>query len=106
MELVSAEDWLPTFVAAAGGDPSLRENATKGVSADNRTFKVHIDGYNQLDYLTGQTTKGARHEFFYFSDDGDLMAYRDDRFKFVFSRQDAKGMDIWRNPLTQLRGPS
>jgi arylsulfatase len=105
MELFSAEDWLPTLVAAAGGDANLRENATKGVTAGNKTFKVHIDGYNQLDYLTGKADKGARHEFFYFSDDGDLMAFRDDRFKFIFERQDAKGMAVWRMPLTSMRAP-
>jgi arylsulfatase len=67
-ELFSAEDWLVTLVAAAGGDPNLRESATKGVSAGNKTFKVHLDGYNQLDYLTGKTNKSARPEYVYFSD--------------------------------------
>lgn len=104
-ELFSAEDWLTTLVAAAGGDPNLRENAKKGVTAGNKTFKVHLDGYNQLDYLTGKTTKGARSEYFYFSDDGDLLAYRDDRYKFHFSIQQATGMDVWRMPMTTLRTP-
>jgi arylsulfatase A-like enzyme len=105
MELFSAEDWLTTLVAAAGGDPNLRDSALKGVSAGGKSFKVHLDGYNQLDYLTGKTDKGSRHEFYYFSDDGDLMAYRDDRFKVIFERQDAKGMAVWRNPMTSLRAP-
>lgn len=105
-ELFSAEDWLPTFVAAAGGDPKLRESALKGVSAGSKTFKVHIDGYNQLDYLTGKAPKGQRSEFVYFDDDGNLVAYRDDRFKYTFARQDAKGMEIWRAPLTTLRAPT
>jgi arylsulfatase len=104
-ELFSAEDWLVTLVAAAGGDPKLRENATKGVTAGNKTFKVHLDGYNQLDYLIGKSEKGARHEFFYFSDDGDLMAFRDDRFKFTYARQDAIGVTVWQEPLTKLRVP-
>ena len=104
-ELFSAEDWLPTLVAAAGGDPKIREDATKGVQEGDKYFKVHIDGFNQLDYLTGAATNSARHEFFYFSDDGDLMAYRDDRFKFNFAVQYATGMNIWRNPMTQLRAP-
>jgi len=102
-ELFSAEDWLTTFVAAAGGDPNLRESATKGVKLGDKTFKVHLDGYNQLDYLTGKTDKGARHEFFYFSDDGDLMAMRDDRFKYVFMEQRAIGVDVWIEPMTVLR---
>ena len=102
-ELFSAEDWLPTLVAAAGGDPNLREDATKGVTAGSKKFKVHIDGYNQLDYLTGKTDKGPRHEFYYFSDDGDLMAMRDDRFKYIFMEQKAIGVDVWIEPLTTLR---
>jgi len=105
-EMFSAEDWLPTLVAAAGGDANLRETAVKGVTAGTRTFKVHIDGYNQLDYLTGKSKTSARHEFFYFSDDGDLMAFRDDRFKYVYARQDAIGVAVWEMPLTQLRVPT
>jgi len=104
-ELFSAEDWLTTLVAAAGGDANLRENATKGVTAGNKSFKVHLDGYNQLDYLTGKTNKSARPEYFYFSDDGDLLAYRDERFKYHFTIQQATGMNVWRMPLTPMRAP-
>ena len=104
-ELFSAEDWLPTLVAAAGGSQTVREDSVKGVTLGSKTFKVHIDGYNQLPYLTGQTTKSARPEFVYFSDDGDLVAYRNDRFKAVFLAQYATGMQVWRQPLTSLRAP-
>lgn len=104
-ELFSAEDWLVTLVAAAGGDPNLRESATKGVKAGNKTFKVHLDGYNQLDYLIGKNQKGARHEFFYFSDDGDLTGFRDDRFKYHYALQEATGPTVWMMPLTQMRLP-
>jgi arylsulfatase len=103
--LFSAEDWLPTLVAAAGGDANLRESATKGVTAGNKTFKVHIDGYNQVDYLTGKTDKSARKEFAYFSDDGDLMAFRDERFKYIYQMQRAIGVLVWVDPLTVLRAP-
>ncbi len=103
--LFSAEDWLTTLVAAAGGSPTLREDATKGVTAGSKTFKVHLDGYNQLDYLTGKTNQSARSEFVYFDDDGNLVAYRDARFKFIFSAQYATGMAVWRMPLTTLRAP-
>jgi arylsulfatase len=102
--LFSAEDWLPTLVAAAGGDPNIAVDATKGVTEAGKTFKVHLDGYNQVPYLSGQSGT-ARHEFVYFDDDGDLVAYRDDRFKYVFSRQDAHGMEIWRVPMTHMRAP-
>jgi arylsulfatase len=104
-ELFSAEDWLPTFVAAAGGDANLRESATKGVKAGDKTFKVHLDGYNQLPYLTGQSQQSARKEYVYFSDDGELLAYRDERYKYHFEVQLATGMNVWRMPLTSIRAP-
>ena len=104
-ELFSAEDWLVTLVAAAGGDPNLRENARRGVTAGDKTFKVYLDGYNQLDYLTGKTERGVRGEFFYFSDDGDLMAYRDRRYKYIYQVQSAVGVKVWVEPLTVLRTP-
>jgi arylsulfatase A-like enzyme len=104
-DLVSAGDWLVTLVAAAGGDPNLRENATKGVSAGSKSFKVHLDGFNRLDYLTGKTNKGPRDEFFYFSDDGDLMAYRDRRFKYIYQVQRAIGVQVWIDPFVVLRVP-
>jgi arylsulfatase len=103
--LFSAEDWLPTLVAAAGGSPTVREDTVKGVALGDKKFKVHIDGYNQLDYLTGKSAKSARPEYVYFSDDGDLLAYRDERFKYHFIVQLATGMDVWRMPLTPVRAP-
>jgi arylsulfatase A-like enzyme len=102
--LFSAEDWLPTLIAAAGGDANLPVDVIKGVQEGGKSFKVHLDGYNQVPYLSGKTGT-ARHEFVYFDDDGDLVAYRDDRFKYVFSRQDAHGMEIWRVPMTKMRAP-
>jgi arylsulfatase A-like enzyme len=102
--LFSAEDWLPTLVAAAGGDPNITAAAVKGVTEGSKTFKVHLDGYNQVPYLSGKSGT-ARHEFVYFDDDGELVAYRDERFKYIFDRQDAHGMEIWRYPMTKLRAP-
>jgi arylsulfatase A-like enzyme len=102
--LFSAEDWLPTLVAAAGGDPNVTAAAVKGVTEGSKSFKVHLDGYNQVPYLSGKSGT-ARHEFVYFDDDGELVAYRDERFKYIFDRQDAHGMEIWRYPMTKLRAP-
>ena len=73
---------------------------------NGKTFKVHLDGYNQLPYLTGQEPKSAREDFFYFSDDGDLTGLRYDNWKFVFKEQRATGtLQIWSEPFTTLRVP-
>jgi arylsulfatase A-like enzyme len=68
-------DWLPTFLAAAG-EPDVKQKLLDGDNVDGTTYKVHLDGYNLLPYLTGQGQKAPRKEIFYFSDDGDLMALR------------------------------
>lgn len=102
--LFSAEDWLPTLVAAAGGDQDLPAKVRGGVKAGDKTFKVHLDGYNQLNYLKG-TAPTSRDEFIYFDDDGNLVAYRNKRFKAVFDAQYNIGMAVWRQPMTKLRAP-
>jgi arylsulfatase len=67
---------------------------------------VHLDGYNLLPYLSGKEKKGPRTEYFYFSDDGDLMAVRYDNWKLVFLEQRCKGTcAIWAEPFTPLRLP-
>jgi len=68
------------------------------------TYKVHLDGYDQGDYLAGKAAD-QRKEFFYFSDDGDLLAIRYGRLKVHFMIQEAKGIDVWRRPFTTLRAP-
>ena len=69
-------DWLPTFVAAAG-DPDIAEKLKRGYAVGEKTFKVHIDGYNLLPYLTGEVDKSPRQGFVYFSDDGDVPSEAD-----------------------------
>jgi arylsulfatase A-like enzyme len=104
-ELISGLDWLPTLMAAVG-DPDIKDKLLKGHQAGGKTFKVHLDGYNQLPYLTGQQERGARKEFVYFNDDGDLVALRYENWKFVFEEQRATGtMRIWAEPFTKLRVP-
>ena len=72
----------------------------------NKTFKVHLDGYNMLDYWTGKTEMSPRVEFFYFSDDGDLVGLRYDNWKFVFMEQREAGTcQIWAEPFVKLRVP-
>jgi arylsulfatase len=104
-EIVSHLDWLPTFVAMAG-DPDIKEKLLTGYQAGNKTFKVHLDGYNLVPYLKGEVDKSPRVEYFYFSDDGDLMALRYDHWKTVFMEQRVKGTcQIWAEPLVTLRVP-
>ena len=99
-------DWMPTLLAIAGDD-DIKENLKKGgVKAINRTYKVHLDGYNFLPYLTGEVKESPRKEIFYFSDDGDVMALRYDDWKVVFMEQRATGtLELWANPFTTLRVP-
>ena len=102
--IFAGEDWMPTILAAAG-DPNIKEKLLKGHQAGDKTFKIHLDGFNQMDYLAGKSDKSARNEFFYFSDDGDLLALRYERMKIHFMVQDATGIDVWRNPFRTLRAP-
>jgi arylsulfatase len=103
-DIFSHHDWLPTLMAAVG-EPDIKEKLKKGgYKANGKTFKVHIDGYNQLPLLKGEGP-GKRQEFFYVTDDGELSAIRYKRWKVMFSRQDATGFDVWSRPLTPLRLP-
>jgi len=103
-DIFAGEDWLPTLLAAAG-EPDIKEKLLKGYNAGDKNYKVHLDGYNQIDYLSGKSPKGFRDEFFYFSDDGDLLAVRYQRVKVHFMIQEATGIDVWRHPFTTLRAP-
>ena len=105
-EIMHHMDWLPTFLAIAGEPDIKAKLKAAGVSAINRTYKVHLDGYNFLPYLTGKEEHGPRKEVFYFSDDGDLTALRHQDWKAVFMEQRATGtFELWSNPFTLLRVP-
>jgi arylsulfatase len=104
-EIVSGHDWIQTFLAAVG-EPDVKEKLLKGHEAAGKTFKVHLDGFNQLPYLTGQVDKSPRRGFFYFNDDGDLVAMRVENWKVVFMEQRAPGtLRVWAEPFTPLRVP-
>ena len=103
-DIVAGEDWMPTLLAAAGVE-NIKEKLLQGHQAGNTVYKVHLDGYDQTAYLTGKTDKSLRREFFYFSDDGDLLALRYERLKVHFMIQEATGIDVWRRPFTHLRAP-
>ncbi len=104
-EIVHHMDWLPTL-AAIGGDADVKEQLKKGTKLGPRKYKVHLDGYNILPMLTGETDESPRSEIFYFTDDGDLSALRYDDWKLVFMEQRQEGtLEIWANPFTPLRVP-
>jgi arylsulfatase A-like enzyme len=104
--IVSHMDWMPTLLAAAGA-PNVKENLLKGHKAGDETFKVHLDGYDMLDYFkSGGEGRGPRSEIFYFTDVGELAAVRRNDYKVHFMIQEAHGFDVWKNPYTPLGWPS
>jgi arylsulfatase A-like enzyme len=104
-EMFSGLDWFPTLLAAAG-DTDITERLLAGTTINGKEYKNHLDGYNQLAYLTGDTDEGARDRFFYFNDDGEVVAVRYENWKIVFKEQRSKGtLNIWAEPFTSLRVP-
>ena len=103
-EIMSQLDWVPTLLAAAG-EPDVKEKLLNGHEANGRTFKVHLDGYNFIPHLTGQEKKGPRKEFFYFSDDGELVGLRYNQWKLVFAEQRSRTWRVWSEPFVPLRLP-
>ena len=104
-EVFSHTDMLPTLAAVAG-DPNIVEKLKKGYKSGNKTFKVHIDGYNLLPFLKGEVKENPRKGFLYWSDDGELMALRAGDWKVEFMQQRAHGFDVWREPLVSVRAPN
>jgi arylsulfatase len=103
-QVMSHLDWVPTLMAAVGDD-DVAAALKQGHRVGNKQFKVHLDGYNFLPHLTGETAQGPRREFFYFSDDGVLTAARIGDWKLVFAEQRARRFDVWRDPFVTLRIP-
>lgn len=103
-DIMSHEDMLPTLLAAVG-EPDIKEKLLKGVKANGRDFKVHVDGYNMKPYWSGEVAESPRKEFFYWTDGAELCALRYDRWKLVFMEQRAHGFDVWQEPMVTLRMP-
>jgi arylsulfatase A-like enzyme len=103
-DVTAMQDWFPTLVAAAGV-PDAKEKLLAGYQAGSKKFKVHLDGYDLTSALKGEAKEWPRKEFFYFSDDGDLMALRYNRWKAVFAEQRAEGFKVWQEPMVRLRVP-
>lgn len=102
-DIFAHEDMLPTLVAAAGV-PDVKDKLLKGMKIGDKTFKVHLDGYDLTDALAGKTPS-PRHDFFYFVDDGTLTGLRFDQWKVVFAEQREHGMNVWEEPFVPLRLP-
>jgi arylsulfatase len=104
-EICAHEDMLPTILAAAG-DAGIVDKCLKGYKAGDKSFKVHLDGYDLGPYLRGQDKESPRKEMLYWSDDGDLMALRYTRWKVHFLEQRNEGMKVWIDPFVKLRFPT
>ncbi len=104
-DMFAHEDFLPTFCAAAGDTDVVKKTLT-GYKLANKTVKVHLDGYNLLPFFKGQVKESPRKSFLYWSDDGDVFAFRYERWKIVFIEQNHEGLDIWRRNYEKLRVPN
>jgi arylsulfatase len=103
-EICAHEDMLPTLLAVAGV-PDIKEKLLKGHKVGDKTFKVHLDGYNLVPLLRGEVKESPRKEMLYWSDDGDLMALRYGNWKAVFKEQRAESFQVWSEPMVDLRVP-
>jgi arylsulfatase A-like enzyme len=110
-ELMSHNDWIPTFASIAG-EPDIVNKLKKGIAANGKQYKVHLDGYDQSAFLrkvsgtAGKNNgeKSARDKFFYSDDDGLLVGMRQGYYKYVFAEQRLAGtMGVWAEPFTTLR---
>ena len=98
------EDMLTTILAAAG-DKTVKEDLLKGRKVGNMSYKVHLDGYDLGPALRGEAP-WPRHEFIYWTDDGQVAALRYDNWKITFLEQQAEGLEVWQMPFTPLRAPA
>jgi arylsulfatase len=103
--IVSHLDWLPTLLAMAG-DPDVTEKLLKGYEVGDANYKIHLDGFNLVSYLTGESDKSPRESFLYCTDEQQVAALRYDNWKLLFMEQRAPGtLQVWAEPFTTLRVP-
>jgi arylsulfatase len=102
-DIAAHEDMLPTLLAAAG-EPRVKEELLKGKKVGDRTFKVHLDGYDLAPALQGKAA-WPRKEFLYWTDDGSVAALRYENWKITFLKQTAEGFHVWTHPFETLRAP-
>ena len=109
-DICAHEDFIPTFAAAAG-EPDIVAKMLKGYPAGAKTFKVHLDGYNLMPALKGETKEWPRKEFLYWSDDGDMLAIRYNNWKVAFMEQHGEvgpylPLGVWQTQFRKLRAPN
>ena len=97
-DLMSHEDWMPTFLAAAG-DPQVKEKLLDGHDVNGRRFRNHLDGYNFMPFFKGEQSKGPRQEIFYFDDNANLNAVRVNDWKIHFQVQEGNLQDSTLRPV-------
>ena len=102
-DVCAHEDMLPTLLAAAG-DPDIVDELLKGKTIGDRTYKVHLDGYDLAPAFKG-AGEWPRKEFIYWTDDGNVAALRYENWKVTFLEQKAEGMRVWQEPFDELRAP-
>jgi arylsulfatase A-like enzyme len=102
-EVGAHEDMLPTLLAAVG-DTTVKEDLLKGRKIGDSTYKVHLDGYNLLPALKGDSG-WPRREFIYWTDDGNVAALRYGNWQVTFLVQRAHGLHVWLEPFVPLRAP-
>jgi arylsulfatase len=102
-DVAAHEDMLTTLMAASG-NTTIKQELLEGKKIGDRTYKVHLDGYNLLPALKGE---GAwpRKEFIYWTDDGSVAAVRYGNWKITFLKQNAMGLKVWQTPFEELRAP-
>jgi arylsulfatase len=98
------EDMMTTLLAAAG-EPKIKEELLKGKAIGDRTYKVHLDGYDLGPALKGDG-EWPRKEFIYWTDDGSVAALRYQNWKITFLKQKAEGLKVWQEPFEELRAPT
>ncbi|MCX2982865.1 arylsulfatase [Halieaceae bacterium IMCC14734] len=105
-DIMSHLDWMPTLAAAAG-EPDLKQKFLKGdtgvTGKTGRKYRLHLDGYNFMPYLSGEAAKGPRQEFHYLSDEGMPVGVRVGDWKIVYAENRAKTMALWAEPFVTLR---
>jgi arylsulfatase len=102
-DICAHEDMLPTLAAAAG-NPDIGKQLLAGASLGGKSFKNHLDGYDLTPVLSGRGPS-PRKDFFYFNDDGSLVAMRYNQWKLVFAEQRGEGLNVWQEPFVALRLP-